>query len=535
MVLTKTLQGVGVIKDSGEYLSRSAPNINVTDNNGLEEVVENLEQLYTDPNYPTRAPVLSQSLRDSGKSRADLWAFASMVGVEYGIQINNIACNDPGHITQDPRVRKPTCVHDPMIEECYVKPPRPFKFHFGRADCTEFNETVPYITTKEENHPSPLYNGRKTIDFFKVDFNFTGRETAAIFGAHSFGNPHWWISLIPYTWTSRGINLFNNDYYKSLTGQDRWFFNDDTCNAVGDAYRKRPKTRWMAHAKMATQRGGPIFWIHENLVCPNKAVYETLSDYDKACLDEAETGMDCKADPRSSNGTDLNYNDGCERYRLISGADEIAMTCEMGLYREFEMDDGIIHGCPGLEHFNESMSAPVVHDVVWSHLPEVGRAEPLCPKQRLAEPPGDTPLYQIMEEYASNQTTWISDYITTHEKMVQNGYAAGSLTLAPDHFTNVHCPAPVMVGDWQPTYCYEIGPVTGQPFRIKSRMIENMDKVASINIFCKSLFKLNIINTFIFKSLYTIRCISLYNLSSLKLGSCSKRFRPLHGTGFGLL
>jgi len=235
----------------------------------------------------------------------------------------------------------------------------------------------------------------------------------------------------------------------------------------------------VAHAKMATERGGPIFWIHENLVCPNKAVYETLSDYDKACLDEAETGMDCKADPRSSNGTDLNYNDGCERYRLISGADEIAMTCEMGLYREFEMDDGIIHGCPGLEHFNESMSAPVVHDVVWSHLPEVGRAEPLCPKQRLAEPPGDTPLYQIMEEYASNQTTWISDYITTHEKMVQNGYAAGSLALAPDHFTNVHCPAPVMVGDWQPTYCYEIGPVTGQPFRIKSRMIENMDKVVA--------------------------------------------------------
>lgn len=463
-----------MIYDGGEYLSRSAPNVNVTDNNGLEEVVANLEQMYTDPNYPQRAPVLRQSLRASGKSRADLWAYASMVGVEYGIQINNLACND----SKDERVRQPTCVHDPGAEDCYVNPPRPFQFQHGRADCTDYvNETVSYITEKEEHHPSPLFDGKGTIEFFRDDFNFTGRETAAIFGAHSFGNPHFWISLIPYTWTSRGINIFNNDYYKSLTGKDRWYFNEDSCYPVGDAYGNKPKSRWMAHAKMVTERGGPIFWIHENLVCPNKALYDTYGEYNRKCLDEAGPGMQCRADPRAPNGTDLDYNDGCERYRLISGADEIAMTCEMGLYREFEMTDGIIHGCPGLEHFNESMSAPIVHDVVWSKLPGVGRAEPLCPKQRLAEPQGSTPLYAIMEEYASNQTSWIADYIMAHEKMVMNGYSADDLTLAPDHFTDVHCPAPVMVGKWQPTFCYEIGPITGEPFRIGNRMPENVGKV----------------------------------------------------------
>ena len=30
-----------------------------------------------------------------------------------------------------------------------------------------------------------------------------------------------------------------------------------------------PRTRWLTHTRMTTQRGGPIFWIHENLVCPD--------------------------------------------------------------------------------------------------------------------------------------------------------------------------------------------------------------------------------------------------------------------------
>ena len=40
---------------------------------------------------------------------------------------------------------------------------------------------------KKENQPSVLTNGKGTIDFFKKDFNFTGRETVAIMGAHSLG------------------------------------------------------------------------------------------------------------------------------------------------------------------------------------------------------------------------------------------------------------------------------------------------------------------------------------------------------------
>ena len=53
-----------------------------------------------------------------------------------------------------------------------------------------------------------------TVDFFKEEFSFTGRETVAIMGAHTFGRFHAWKSLYPYVWTSYGESLINNDYYK---------------------------------------------------------------------------------------------------------------------------------------------------------------------------------------------------------------------------------------------------------------------------------------------------------------------------------
>ena len=46
--------------------------VRFTDNNGLRPAVEVLEAVYTVPDFPTQAPFLGQSLRDSGKSRADL-------------------------------------------------------------------------------------------------------------------------------------------------------------------------------------------------------------------------------------------------------------------------------------------------------------------------------------------------------------------------------------------------------------------------------------------------------------------------------
>ena len=46
------------------------------------------------------------------------------------------------------------------------------------------------MAEKLENHPSVVGNGKDTVEFFKRDFNYTGRETVAIMGAHTLGRVH---------------------------------------------------------------------------------------------------------------------------------------------------------------------------------------------------------------------------------------------------------------------------------------------------------------------------------------------------------
>ena len=73
-----------------ETIFDDAPNkkqyddVKFTNNNGLRPTVELLEAIYVAPDFPTNTPVLSQSLKESGKSRADLWALAGLVSVEWG-------------------------------------------------------------------------------------------------------------------------------------------------------------------------------------------------------------------------------------------------------------------------------------------------------------------------------------------------------------------------------------------------------------------------------------------------------------------
>ena len=70
--------------------SLSFPNVGKTNNNGLMYTVEVLEGIYTRAGFPTnQAPALNVSLQDSGKSRADLWVFATIVAVEYSVDTNN--------------------------------------------------------------------------------------------------------------------------------------------------------------------------------------------------------------------------------------------------------------------------------------------------------------------------------------------------------------------------------------------------------------------------------------------------------------
>ena len=78
--------------------------------------VEVLEGIYTNPDFPfDMAPKLQVSLKDSGKSRADLWAYAAILAVEYGVETNNIQCDDAHN--RDPGEQ---CHHQQGLPECKV-------------------------------------------------------------------------------------------------------------------------------------------------------------------------------------------------------------------------------------------------------------------------------------------------------------------------------------------------------------------------------------------------------------------------------
>ena len=59
-------------------------------------------------------------------------------------------------------------------------------------------------------------------------------------------------------------------------------------------------------------------------------------------------------------------------------------------------------------------------------------SQPECPKQSLEEPAGSGPLFQVLEEYADNQSSWINDFVGSFVKMQENGYGPNDLTTAPD-------------------------------------------------------------------------------------------------------
>ena len=74
---------------------KNGPDVTNTDNNGLLFTADMLELVYTVKEFPSQAPALAQSMKESGKSRADLWAFAALVAVHWGAHKNNLACKIP--------------------------------------------------------------------------------------------------------------------------------------------------------------------------------------------------------------------------------------------------------------------------------------------------------------------------------------------------------------------------------------------------------------------------------------------------------
>eukprot|EP00756_Hemistasia_phaeocysticola_P021497 Hpha_TRINITY_DN15778_c1_g7::TRINITY_DN15778_c1_g7_i5::g.40684::m.40684 len=356
----------------------------VSENNGLQGIVKILEEMYVNGKFPAKTPELAVSLRDSGKSRADWWAFCGIAAVEYAIETNNGVCDDPSFEVPpgytppvengelkwaqsrfDPSNGGMHCHHMQGTPECRVELPRRIVFKHGRKDCITPDDS--YNTSKEERHPDPHTNGDGTVAYFTSDFGFNGREIVAIMGAHTVGRLHLDTQLLPYLWIKSGGQMFNNQYYRNLASRPAWHWyhgegTSNGCSKKGDAWGQMGEARWLTNCRLHLTTGGPSFWIQEKLICENMCVRDDGSSPANAaecCGAVQPPGSKCKPDNSRANGTnpltaDDNVNKGCEQFKFHTGLDECMLNVDMGLYKEFGVQNGIPYGCRGLEAYNLS-------------------------------------------------------------------------------------------------------------------------------------------------------------------------------------
>jgi len=423
--------------------------------NGLKPAVQLLEGIYTNAAFPERTPALTDSLFNLGKSRADLWALAAIVAVEYGIYVNNGVCADPGFEadwgmgTVDINGPNRHCHHFQGTDTCKVNLQRSIAFTTGRSDCipAAAGSGLPaYATSREEDVPDAQDNGEGTLGFFRRGFGFSGREVVAILGAHTMGRFHYELSLFRYTWIKNGGMMFNNQYYRTmaLKRDFRFASTREACNKVGDAWGQPPAARWVAHTRGDTTVGGQVHWINERLICPEQCHPTMRNDDPDSCCQPGQLpqGAMCMPDAGRLRGTDAavaddDVNRGCEAFRFSNGFDEMMIPAEIGLYYNFSVDAGKIpYGCPGFASFSLENFKKGYH-LTWSRI-DGQKADPQCAKNAFKDS-GDLPLHEIIEQFADDQDKFLADFVPAMEKMLSNGYTAGALLQGPDQFAEVTC------------------------------------------------------------------------------------------------
>ena len=128
-----------VFSKTGHYTWKP---VKKTNNQFLDRVVENLEKIYKNIDWPYINPSLEVSLYQSGKSRADLWQFAALVALEEAVERANRACDLDYHQRQQVTLLEGR-------KECEIKLTKPLKFMTGRKDCIT-QEDQPYKTNRHE-------------------------------------------------------------------------------------------------------------------------------------------------------------------------------------------------------------------------------------------------------------------------------------------------------------------------------------------------------------------------------------------------
>lgn len=419
--------GINMFDDLGVTKnSQKGPNVDKTNNNGLTFTADILEEIYTNKDFPNGIESLEVSMKESGKSRADLWAFATLVALQYGIDNNNLACQG------EPR---DACGHLEYGKEgCEVPWPSIPKFKTGRTDCVSPDGAEkPWHTSidNHEVHPRPHGNGPETVDFYKTNFGLTAREAIALQeGSHSFAKFNAKVSYFQYEWTRAQGHLFNNQVLKHLAERPQYFSNcqswktgkKDGFYLTGDYLGQAPNTTWRILYRRTTENGGPFQWHHIYYRCKATNYCSTINEDQSRSESKNIPAIFNRAEPAAVDGCCDDLGEGeyckpiedCERW--IQN-DETAMNCEVGFYLHFDTDeDGKPTGCEG---FDEKWLSGKKRSI-----------DPVCGKEEYA--PEGEPLYKIVENQADSNEVMMTDFVPAFEKMIENGYDGGSMTEVPE-------------------------------------------------------------------------------------------------------
>lgn len=377
---------------------------------GLKPIANHLQKIFEDPNYPKKSPKLSVSMKDSGKSRADLWAFATLLGALGGMAVNNRQCE-----------AEDGCVLLKGTSDCRVEWQSP-KFQTGRKDCSNPDDPEePWHAAQKEVRPDAMGNGPKTVGYYKDNFGLTAREAIALQqGAHSLGDFRAKTSGFVYQWTKFFTEQLNNQQLKHISNQPIYFANCKSMKTgpkgtylIGNSTGQPAESRWEIRWWKPDDR-----WQWKLLQdrCPGWVTSSNFAgNNDCSVINDDSSPDPTKADKHAEDNakccTDLEPGIFCQpECQKPFFSDQTSLGCDVGMYYHFETEEnGKPFGCKGMDKDDYNIVD------VW------------CEKEEYA--PEGEPLYQIVEDLAESNVNMMKDFAPALEKMILNGYQTELTTL----------------------------------------------------------------------------------------------------------
>jgi len=459
-------------------------------NAGLAMLADMLELIYTDPVFPGGTPIFGQaaefpegrSLKDTGKSRADLWAFAALVGAHEGLQASNFACDNGNSI------------YNVMpVVPCKMTFDTPLRFFSGRKDsledtrpawtcssfCTEdLGESTTWIQNPEckvetgavmpcrldqrcqheqckgcdmcqpsqdgmhrprvyesmqkESFPSTWFNGSMISDFFAKDFGFSKRETVAIMGAHSYGTVHGEVSGgFRYDWTHKQTDQLNNMYYRLISLMPSKHFERfqsmghrlKDVMVTGGVNGSMARTFAYLHEDGKEQGGGHFQWFHGYERCP-------------VCADGLLVDRHLSKWGPDFGKWEIRPSPCCELCRKATKAVRTGNTRNSGGIWTYDIE-GLDDEEKKLFSEARCLQNTSVHETFLTvdfalHRKinvEVPSGRPLncgigrrdCPVNDLKDINDELPMHEIVEQYATEPSLWANEFMRALEKLLANG------------------------------------------------------------------------------------------------------------------